>query len=65
MFAVNLPIKLFPAITNNDLGSLKSLHTSFDTHLLHMPVKFEQNRMVQTRRYCQLFDKTLFFLNQF
>ena len=40
IFAVNLPLKLFPATVNADIGSLKSLHTLFDKYLDHMLVKF-------------------------
>ena len=39
------------------LGSLKSLHTSFDKYLDHMLVKFEQNRIVRTIQNFVLFDK--------
>ena len=49
IFAVNLPLKLFPAtVADADIGSLKSLHTLFDKDWDHMLVKFEQNCMVQT-----------------
>ena len=62
IFAVNLPLKLFPAtIANADIGSLKSLHTLFDKYLDHMLVKFEQNCMVQTTRNFELFDKNRVF----
>ena len=44
-------------ITDADIKSLKSLHTLFDKYLDHMLVKFEQNRMVQTIQYFELFDK--------
>ena len=48
-FAVNLPLKPFPAtVANADIGSLKSLHAFLKTYLYHMLLKFEQNRMVQT-----------------
>ena len=58
IFAVNLLLKLSPAtVANADIGSLKSLHTLFDTYLDHMMVKFEQNCMVQTTRHFELFDK--------
>ena len=51
IFAVNLPLKLFPAtVANADIGSLKSLHTLFDKYLDHILVKFEQNCIVQTTR---------------
>ena len=41
IFAVHLPLKLFPAtVTNSDIGSQKSLHTLFDKYLDHMRVKF-------------------------
>ena len=44
-------------IADADIGSLKSLHTSFDKFLDHMLVKFEQNRMVQTIQNFVFFDK--------
>ena len=67
IFAVNLPLKLFrAAIANADIGSLKSLHTLFDNYLDHMLVKFEQNRMVETTRNFELFEKKNgFFYNHF
>ena len=44
IFAVNLPLKLFPApVANADIGNQKSLHTLFDMYLDHVLVKFEQN----------------------
>ena len=49
IFAVNLPLKLFPAtVANADIGSQKTLHTLLDMYLDHMLGKFEQNCMVQT-----------------
>ena len=58
IFAVNLPLKLFPAtVANADIGSLKSLHTLFDKYLDHMLMKFEGNCMVQTTRNSEFFDK--------
>ena len=52
-----MPLKVFPAaVANADIGSLKSLHT-FKKKLYQMLVKFEQNRMVQTTRKFELFDK--------
>ena len=59
IFAVNLPLKLFPtAVANADIGSVKSLHTLFDTYLDHMLVKFEKtNCMVKTTRNLEHFDK--------
>ena len=58
IFAVNLPLKFFRAtIANSDIGSLKSLHTFRKKCLYHMLVTFEQNRMVQTTRNFELFDK--------
>ena len=60
IFAVYLPLKLFPAtVANADIGSLKSLHTFLKTclsHMLHV-VKFVQNRMVQTTQNFELFDR--------
>ena len=45
IFAVNLPLKVFRAtVSNTDTGSLKSLHTLFDTYLDYMLTKFEANR---------------------
>ena len=58
IFVVNLPLKLSRAtIANDDTGSLKSLHTLFDTHLDHMLAKFEPNRMVRNVQNFDLFDK--------
>ena len=58
MFAVNLPLKLFPAtIANADIGSPKSVYTLFDKYLDHLLVKFEQNCMVQTARNFELLTK--------
>ena len=64
-FAVNLPLKLFPATVANGMGSLKSLHTSFDKYLDHMMVKFEYNCMVQTTRNLELYDKKEGFFKPF
>ena len=48
IFAVSLPLKLFLAtVANTYIGSLKSLHTLFDTYLDHMLVIFEPNRFVR------------------
>ena len=56
IFAVNLPLKFFPAIVANaDIGSLKSLHTLFVKYLDHMLVNFEENCMVQTTRNFEAF----------
>ena len=56
--AVNLLLKLFRAtVANASIGSLKSLHIFLTKRLYHMLVKFEQNRMVQTTRNFELFDK--------
>ena len=43
-----------------DIGSLKSLHTFLTKCLYRMPVKFEQNRMVQTTGKVEVFDKKSF-----
>ena len=40
-----------------DIESLKSVHTLFGKYLDHMPVKFEQNRMVQTIKNFEVLDK--------
>ena len=39
---------------------IKPLHTSFEKYLVHILVKFEQNRMVQTIQSFMLFDKKMF-----
>ena len=58
IFAVNLPLKLFPAtVANADIGSLKSLHTFLKKCLYNMQVNFEENHMVQTKRNFELFEK--------
>ena len=44
---IDFPIRAFyVAITDSDVGSLKSLRTLFDKYLDHILVKFEHNRMV-------------------
>ena len=54
----DLPIKLFRAsVTNTDIGNLKSLHAFPKKCFYQMLVKFEQNRMIQTTRNFELFDK--------
>ena len=46
-FALNLPLKHFHAtVANAKTGSLKSLHTLYDTCLNHMLAIFEPMRMV-------------------
>ena len=65
-FAVNFPLKLFPAtVANADIGSLKSLHTFLKQCLYHMLVKFEQNRLVETTQNFELFDKKPVILKPF
>ena len=50
-FAANLSLNLFRAtVANADIGSLKFLHTLFDTYLDCMLVNFEETRIVQTTR---------------
>ena len=44
-------------ITDVDIGNLKSLYTLFDKYLNHMPVKFEQNRMIRNIKNFELFGK--------
>ena len=59
IFVVSLQLKLFRTkVANADVGSLKSLHTFLKKCLCHMLVKFEQNRMVQSTRNFELFEKT-------
>ena len=63
IFAVNLPFKDFRAtVANADTGSLESLHTFLKKCLYHMLMKFEQNRLVQSTRNVELFDKKPGFL---
>ena len=51
-------VKLFCAtVANVYIGSLKSLHVFLTKCLYHMLLKIEQNRMVQTTQYFELFDK--------
>ena len=67
IFALNLPLKLFPAtVTNADIGSLKSLHVLFDMYLDHILVKFKQNCVVPTTRNFELSDqkKNRFFFSK-
>ena len=47
----------YVTISDADIGSLKSLCTSFYKYLEHMLVKFEQNCMVQAIQNFELFDK--------
>ena len=66
IFAVNLPLKLFRAtVANADTGSLKSPPAFLKRCLNRMLVKFKQNRMVQTTRNFELFDKKTVFYNHF
>ena len=43
--------------TDADIESLTSLHTLFNKYLNHMPVKFEQNRMILNILNLELFGK--------
>ena len=62
----NLPLKLFRAtLANADIESLKSLHTSFDTYLDSMLVKFKPNRIVQNVQTLELSHKKSRFLKSF
>ena len=50
--------KLFRAtVVNADTGSLKSLHTLFDTHLDYVLAKFKPNRMVRIIQNFELFSR--------
>ena len=65
IFAFNLPLKFFPAtVANANIGSLKVFPYIPQKMFVHMLMKFEQNRIVQTTRNFELFDKNL-FLNHF
>ena len=58
-----LTVKTLPCYrANAEIKRLKFLHTLFDKCLDHMLVKFERNRMVQTTRNYELFDKKPGFL---
>ena len=66
IFGVNLPLKLFPAtVANDDIRSLKSLHTFLKDCLYHMLLKFEQNLMIQSTRHFELFMKKKQTKNRF
>ena len=57
-FCSKFAIKIFrTTIADTDTGSLRSLHTLFDTYLDYMLTKFEANRMVQNVENVELFDK--------
>ena len=57
-FCSEFAIKTFrPTIANAETGSLKSLHTLFDTYLNHIMVKFEPNRMIQNVQIFELLGK--------
>ena len=49
---------IYITIADDDIGSLKLLHTLFDKYFDHMLKKFKQNRMVQTVLNFELFEKT-------
>ena len=53
--------KLRATVANADIRSLKSLFTFLQKCLYNMLVKFEQNRMVQTTRNFEFFDKKMGF----
>ena len=64
IFALDLPLKLFPAtVANTDIESIKYKVSPYRRPpflkkcLYHMLVKFEQNRIVYTTRNFELFDK--------
>ena len=58
MAKIDFPIGHFMLpLLDADIGSLKSLHTLFDTYVDQMLVEFEQNRMVRTIQNVVLFDK--------
>ena len=51
-------LPLLEAITDADIGSLKSLHTLFDKYLDHMLLKFVQNRKIKNVKNSEFFGKT-------
>ena len=61
IFAVNFPLKLLRAtVEDADTGSLKSLHTLFDTYLYHMLAKSKLNRMVQNIQFFKIKNSEYF-----
>ena len=53
---IDFPIgHFYVIIADAEIGSRKSLHILFDKYLVHMLVKFKQNRMVRTIQGFQLF----------
>ena len=58
-----MALKPFRAtVANADIGSLKSLHTLFDTYLNYMLAKFEANIKVRNVQNFEFFDeKQVFF----
>ena len=57
-FAVNLLFNLFlTTIANVDMKVFKSKYTFLKPCLYQIPVKYEQNCMVQTAQNFELFDK--------
>ena len=44
-------------ITDADIASLKSLHTSFNKYLNHMLLKLEHNRLVRNIQFLEFFGK--------
>ena len=59
-FCGKFAIKIFCAtVANAETGSLKSLHTLFDTYLDHILVKIEPKCMVQNLQNFELLNKNL------
>ena len=49
-------------VSNSDTGSLASLHTLFDTYLIHMLEKFDPNRMTRNVHNFEFYYKKQSFL---
>ena len=61
-FSVNLPLNFFSAtIANAYTGSLKSLHTLFDTYLDHMLANLNQIVWSDTAKILSFLTKKLSF----
>ena len=66
IFAVNLPVELFPAtVSNADISSPKSFHTLFDKLLDHMLVEFNKTVWSELHEILSVLTNNPGFFNQF
>ena len=66
IFAVNLPLKLFRVtVAKTDTGSVKTLHTLFDTYLDCMLTEFEANHIVRNVQNVEILTIKRVFKNHF